>query len=417
MDAITLRYSVQQTTRQQEHEPVVSDETLRVSLTDRTIIIERDNHARLVDFETRRTTALDRTHRTLREGSLFGYVHDRASALGSMLHAIDVATAGGAEAEGHASVEASYGLSWPGGGDEERRFETELDQGRRSWWVEGVRVASVTPRPGAIDLPRRGILRLCAFGLGLHPEIGATLAGDKILPQNLTTERRSIIFSEQETREYTLEAVEDAAVDFASLAEGYASTPPSDPFLARRGAPSSQRASDFRVEDARGALEAGRLVEALLAVFAHSWAHVEKTASLVAAIFDRAGWLNPVKKLLNNVEHASTEDGVRDQIHQLEKLRRKAGSYDYALDVLIGEKHAFLGEHAEARVLFGRALERDPGLAATWISAGRTYPSALQFQDAWDCFDEGDRLCPQHPVVGDIQQLSTRLRADHPQLF
>ena len=396
---------------------MVSDETLRVCLTDRTIIVEQDNHARLVDFETRRTTALDGGNRTLREGSLFGYVHGRVSALGSMLHAIDVATAGGVEAEGHTTVEASYGLSWPQDGDVERRFETELDQGRRSWWVEGVRVACVTPRPGAIDLPRRGILRLCAFGLGLHPEIGATLASETVLPQTLVTERRSIIFSEQETREYVLEAVEDAAVDFASLAAGYVAMPPSDPFLARRGAPSRHRASDFRIEDARAALEAGRLVEALLAVFAHSWAHVEKTASLVAAIFDRAGWLNPVKKLRSNIEHASTEDGVRDQINQLEKLRRKAGGYDYALDVLIGEKHAFLGEQAEARVSFGRALERDPGLAATWISAGRTYPSALQFQDAWDCFDEGDRLCPQHTVVGDIHQLSTRLRADHPQLF
>ena len=417
MDGITLRYAIRRTERTPDQEPEVTRGELLIGLTESTIIVDEETSVRFVDFERRRTAVLDRGAGTVREGSLVGYAHDRVAGLGSMLHAISVASAGGVETETSSQAEALYGLSWPKDGDPETAFERRATEDGSSWWVDGREVVSATPTATPPDMSSRGMARLFAFALRLHPQIATELASEGVVPQVLVTDNASLLFSQHEVREYTLLSVALGSPDFVSVAAESSPTPSADALLGLIGTQRTDRSPSFRLDDAHAALAQGNRLEALLAVLAHNWAHVDQTGPLVASIFERAGWLSPLKKFNENLAHADTKPGIESQIQKLEKLRRKGGRYAYALDVIIGEKFAAMDEQLKAREFFGRALQQDPGLAATWISAGRTYPGELRFQDAWDCFDEGDRLCPQHKVVGDTHMLSTQLRADHPQLF
>ncbi len=264
------------------------------------------------------------------------------------------------------------------------------------------------------EMPSRGLLRLFGYALCLHPMIAAELADLGALPSSVSVDDHFPL--RRRVRTFELQEVEPGNLDFATMAAEFRDEPPADDVLAPIGRP-LDAASDERLDEARASLARGELLDALLALFAHNWAYVANTSELVGEIFSRAGWLSPIKKIPKLLSSASSEQAAAQQLAGLEKLRSKTDRYAHVLDVLMGEKHAEIGQVEEACRAFSSALTRDPGLAATWVSLGRTYLAQRRFEDGWDCFDHADRLWPQHQVVGGVHQLDAELRARHGYLF
>ncbi|MCA9663231.1 MAG: hypothetical protein KC486_33175 [Myxococcales bacterium] len=418
---VTLHYATTTTTHappgaQPPREPERQEGALRISVAADELIVDDGESVARFDFAARRRTILDTKTRTTRESSLLAHVQDREVGMASALHVLEVMRAAGAIDEvAYWSVEAAYAMLWRGeGGDEEGLIIRDVTDDGWCWRVgerELTRVRVGDERPPS---PSRALLRLMEYGLRVHPTIAAQVAELGVIPAVLTSDDHFVL--QHRVRRLELTRLVPEALDFAALTAGCEPEPPADEALAllRR---SPDEPSDFRLDDAREALGRGARVEALLAVFAHNWAFVANTGELVAEIFKRAGWFSPVKRILKLVSRASSEGEVEKQLTGLEKLRAKAGRYDYALDVLLGEKLVERDAIAEANAAFASALRRDPGLAATWVSLGRTYTAQRRYADGWDCFERADQLCPQHPVVGDIHKLDAGLRARHGYLF
>jgi len=420
--AHTLRYATRTTTHPMPGavppgEPEHDAGMLRISVAVDELLVDDGETVERFDFAGRRRTTLRRATQTKRTASLLAYVLGHESGMASALHVLDVMRAGGALQDAAIwQVEAAFGLhsTTVDSPEVEETITRQADDNGWRWLVGERELTRVHPVAAPPKMPPRGLLRLFAYGLCLHPTIAAELAERGALPSTLSADDHFPL--RQRVRTFELKEVEPGNLDFAAMAAEFRDEPPADEVLAPIGRPLDP-ASDVRLDEARASLARGDLLDAILAVFAHNWAYVANTGELVRDIFSKAGWLSPIKKIPELVSPASSKQAAAKQLAGLVKLRSKTGRYAHVLDVLIGEKHTEVGQVEEACRAFSSALTRDPGLAATWVSLGRTYLAQRRFEDGWDCFDHADRLCPQHKVVGDVHLLDAEIRARHGYLF
>lgn len=350
---------------------------------------------------------VDRGNHTYHREALVAVAHDRVAALGSALHVRDVLRAGGSDAFGDiVHVESSYGLQ---ASEDVPRVEHHEAAGTEHWSLAGVEVAAV--RFSEHTIPRAMLRRMFAYRLPLHPVVAEQIAARAKAPASL---RVACVFPARDTTtEWTLESCREPDSFRAPQLEGCERDAPLDDAHALTRRSVADSGGTQRIEAAREALAAGRLLAALLATFAHTFATTDMASDTVKAINARASWWTPTRRLMKRLmasggASAPTFDG----------FRKHGGSYTHVLDVFAGEDLLRRGEPAEAARRIAAALVVDPGLASAWVSLGETYAAALEFGAAWDCFERAKCLCADHPVVkAKVIALERGLRGRHPQFF
>jgi hypothetical protein len=351
--------------------------------------------------------SVDRARHSYRREPLVATAHDRVAALGSALHVREVLRAGGSEAFGDVvHLESSYGVQLT---DETPSVVHEESAGTESWSIAGVEVASVRWSEHAIapDMLRR----VLAYRLPLHPVVAQQVAARAQVPASLRV--KCVFPACHAEAQWTLDSFREQVSLAAPQLEDCERDAPIDEAHALARRPAADGGGNRRIEAAREALAAGRLLEALLATFAHTFTTTDMATDTVKAINARASWWTPTRRLMKQLmspgdAHAPTFD----------RFRKHAGAYAHVLDVFAGEDMLRRGHNAEASSRIAGALVVDPGLASAWASLGETYMAALAFGAAWECFERAKSLCVEHPVVqAKVIALERDLRERHPQLF
>jgi hypothetical protein len=351
--------------------------------------------------------SVDRGNRTYRREALVAVAHDRVAGLGSALHVRDVLRAGGADVLGDVvHIESCYGLSIA---RDSPHVEHGESAGAERWTIAGVEVAVVRWSEHAVA-PEM-LRRMMAYRLPLHPAVVQQIAARAKAPASL---RVTCKFPLRDTlAEWTLESWREADTFSAPQLEGCERNAPLDAAHALTRRPVADDDGNRRIAAAREALAAGRLLEALLATFAHTFTTTDMASDTVKEINARASWWTPTRRLVKQLMAPSPESPPR-----FDGFRKHAGAYAHVLDVFAGEDLLRRGEAAEACGRIAAALVVDPGLASAWVSLGEAYAATLDFAAAWDCFARSKLLCADHPVVKQkVIALERGLREAHPQFF
>jgi len=374
---------------------------------DDAVAIGDEMAVRVWDYREQKRLKIDLRKRSYERCSLCAVVHERVSALASVAGVYEVLRAGKAEAPGDiADAEAFYGVR---ASDKAPAVQHELDpEGGELWLVAGAEVARV--RWSEQPLAQTSLRRVLVGGLPLHPAVGADIAARARVPNFVRV--TCPFFFEATVTEWTFESIRACDLDVASLCAGSELGDALDEShaIARRVEP--RAAGSARLEAARANVAANRLIEGLLAAFAHALATGHASSELLRIIQARASWWTPARRFLRRM--ASDKPSAAD----FSGFEKHAGGYGHVLDVFGGERLAGSGRTVEGEQALKRALARDPGLTAVWVSLGELYAQRREFTAAWDCFDYARALCPSHPVVIEkVVRLERALRAEHPQMF
>lgn len=388
---------------------------LRVSMAPGLLALDMDEQARILDFERQREVRLDHAKKLRDEVSLFARVHDCVAGYISAVHVLDVSTAGGVDAFGKLwQLQAAYGIR-PAGQAATPIPERTDDGDRSTWSIEGCEIAHFRPSEHTLD--RRDLARLLAHASPMHPDVATELIGTGRIPAELRTQSH-FPGNMVDRRFVLLEVLDDVAFDLEPALSSYAEAPPLDDMhaLARKRFDGPR---PDHLAAARAALDDGRLVEAQLASLAHTLSELDTIPAqdLLREINARTWRFSPVRRLYGLLELTRDRKQVTKRIAALDKLHRKAGAYQHMLDVFIGEHQIELGDYDGAFVSFGRALQADPYLTGPWVSLGRVHVRRIEFERAWQCWDQALRQQPQHKIVRTALDWCQKLMTDFPQFF
>jgi tetratricopeptide (TPR) repeat protein len=417
MRAIELIFAHRLSTRRMEAEPEVRSGPLRVCLAEGLLVIDEGGHCQILDFERRRSIWLDHEGRLRRERALHAGVHDRAAGMASAEHVLQVMRAGGVQIAGEPwQAESSYGLPSAHAEGPPVAIEQEASGGVLRWRMGGQPVASYVP--AEVTLGRKAALRLYAHLVRCHPRIREALTRSGKVPAHLHTRTWFPLVDEEQTLELT--SHQEIDLDLRALQEAYREAPPLDELQALlRRVTAAPVARLDHLGRARAALAAGRRVEALLAAMCHALvvAEMGEGAELTRAIVSSSWWFDPVRRLVKVLQRSEGPQGAPARVAVLDGLAAKAGDYAFALGIYKGEELLMMGKHEEARQALALALASDPNLAGAWVSAGRTYPGQLHFDETWACWDLAASLCPEHQIVSVVHEHRRALEQDYPDFF
>ncbi len=419
MRATELRYSRRQHTTFVDGEPERREDALRLLSAPDVLVVDDGAQVRAVDFTRARVLRVDRAERTWSEASLFALVGGLESGLYSALHVIEVAAAGGAALGQPWQAAAIYSLTVEQAGAPPEP-ERAVVGDEVVWTIDGLEVARA--RASTTELPRAESTRLWAHAITTHPRIRAALVDEGRVPARLWHRTHCKLLDREETLE--LDSVAQVELEPDALTDGCEPAEPFDDVHALALSRFDQPTLAFRhLDAARRLFTEKRDVEAALAVFAHTLVSADTAGcpELLREISARARRWSAVRKMIDAVMQAQASMGDVDFTHArlktFDKVRRKAGDYAYILDVFAGEGLYEIDDIPGAMARLGAALRHDPQLSAAWVSMGRVYARKLEFDVAWDCWDQALAQCPRHPVMGDVHAHRRRLTELHPQFF
>jgi tetratricopeptide (TPR) repeat protein len=75
------------------------------------------------------------------------------------------------------------------------------------------------------------------------------------------------------------------------------------------------------------------------------------------------------------------------------------------------------GKPEEAQRLFREVLQQSPAMVGAWKDLGDLYYRSYQMELAWQCWDAGRRLHPDHKQFKPVGELERRLVVEHPEYF
>nr|MDJ0976662.1 tetratricopeptide repeat protein [Planctomycetota bacterium] len=186
--------------------------------------------------------------------------------------------------------------------------------------------------------------------------------------------------------------------------------------LATRTAPEGGEGDDAAEANQRvsQAVAAGRHLEAFLLAHVH-YLQCGQTDVLEAARhhIENDG---TVQELTQSMQPESAAE-ARRSLKLLERLRERAGSAAFVLDIYAADLHNALREYDEAEALFLSVLAENPRIAGVWHDLGDNYYRRYRMQEAWQCWDAGRRACQEHPMFEENDERERELRDEYPDFF
>ncbi|QQR59221.1 MAG: hypothetical protein IPG59_06950 [Candidatus Melainabacteria bacterium] len=121
-----------------------------------------------------------------------------------------------------------------------------------------------------------------------------------------------------------------------------------------------------------------------------------------------------VKKLQENLRPTSKAGAVASYkiLNTIDSTKFKKG---YVIEVLKANVESLAGGNPSARFIY--ALNSNPALVYAYKDLGTYYFSRYDVQNAWDAFDLGRKIKPDHVLFKDINKLEQGLEESHPEYF
>lgn len=111
------------------------------------------------------------------------------------------------------------------------------------------------------------------------------------------------------------------------------------------------------------------------------------------------------------------ETAAKKAIADLKKLSEKATDGQCAIHVFRANILTSLGESGEAIESFTKALKQEPMILGAWKDMGSIYYDNYETPTAWLCWDAARSVNADHALLKTIDDLETKLMADHPEFF
>jgi len=121
-----------------------------------------------------------------------------------------------------------------------------------------------------------------------------------------------------------------------------------------------------------------------------------------------------VKKLQENLMPKTSEAAIASYkvLNTIDSTKYKKG---YVIEVLKANVENLAGGNASPRFLY--ALGKNPGIVSAYKDLGVCYFSRYDAQNAWDSFDLGRKIKPDHVLFNEIDKLEKGLEESHPEYF
>jgi tetratricopeptide (TPR) repeat protein len=111
------------------------------------------------------------------------------------------------------------------------------------------------------------------------------------------------------------------------------------------------------------------------------------------------------------------KEDAQKQADTMKSLRTSAHKSGYILKIHEANHLTAAGKAGEARQLFIEALRESPTIVGAWKDLGDLYYNSYQAELAWQCWDTGRRLAPEHKMFEPVNELERHLAKEHPEFF
>lgn len=391
--------------------------TMTVRLIPGVVAVRIGEAETLYDFPGRRIVWIDHAAREVRESSLYVTAGFRDRELENRRFMERMAAALGQKTD-KVDAETELGIT------EARPAEARLIEQRRGdervFVLNGREATSFTGADAALAPELVPMLeRLYLYQARLHPLVRAALLKEPRLPKRLEFSWR--LMQLRTTVTWELRDLAEEPFDPEVAIRGYASRPlEPQGFLAlahrvRSGAAGPAPSADSYRQRARERLEAGRGLEAFMALLEMGFATGESDDALLRRARQQASADERMQAVARSLEVEQRDP--KAALAQLERVDAQGLEAGYVLDILRANQYLRLGRQDATRESFLRALTANPYLAGPWVDVGRLYYERYQMSGAWTCWETARALVPGSWLLRDVDALEARLRTTYPSFF
>jgi hypothetical protein len=396
--------------------PKTSSSELVVRLEPQRLAIRESAVEAIYDFDRREILWVDHDARTVTHSSLFSDVAFRDAEFANRIMLSQVLSKAGVEHGPFDQTQLEVLFSMKKG-DPGEPIEMKESGATLSFSVGGTEITTFTPDARALpEVLRQTLGRFLVYCCSLHPDVRRRIGERGHIPASLEYRYRdtpSIFDVDLQLR------TARSSANAISVPSGF--TPQADDrplsVLLRRVSVSDEakKSDDDYLQEAKSFRESGHAVDALLTLF-----------EMVLAT-----GVQPV----DEIRQVATENREDEQLQTLLTAMRVAGEDPQkALDLNVSidrdglqKRHVLkifqanyqtsLGNGDQAVGLFLDALKVNPYIAGVYKDLGDIYYRQYDMHTAWQCWDAARRVAPNHPMLGDIQNLEQHLQAAYPEFF
>ncbi|WP_426753743.1 hypothetical protein [Myxococcus sp. Y35] len=257
-----------------------------------------------------------------------------------------------------------------------------------------------------------------------HPLILERLASEGRVPREIQYSAKEMRGSPGSTVTLRLQSA-NAVPDSGTPLDGYRRVVrgrpglPDDATLERvtlGAAPDSTQVREQRQMEAKESVDAGRMLESVLAFFELALQTGEAVPGLgdvIQSIPDE-----DVRRFRAVMSRPPTDEASASAMAPaLVELRAAAGRHAHVLKSLEAGARRALGEAQEARALFLQVIEANPYFTGAYKDLGDLCIEAWDMGAAWLCWDAARNIAPGHHLLKDVSALEEMLATEHPEYF
>ena len=126
---------------------------------------------------------------------------------------------------------------------------------------------------------------------------------------------------------------------------------------------------------------------------------------------------NADTKLLFSSMSPQSEEAAQQALLDFAALSPKIDAGRHAFWIFQANLFSGFGRVEEAKELFLKTLNENPGIVGAWKDLGDIYHRQFDCVSAWQCWDIGRAIFPTHGLFEPVVEMEEELRSDYPEFF
>jgi hypothetical protein len=382
--------------------------------------LQADDKLNLFDFEKKRIYKADPKTKTFEDHSLYmmsGYKHAEAANRAQLAKLIK--ESGGDVENTFDSFNSGCELGMIIPGEEENPGITVSEKdGTVEYTYKGKVVTSAVLGDAVPEAVLPMMEKFYVYNCNIHPFIRKDLLARKRVPKQLNIEINSrgmntsinMTLKKNEGPTPSLDLGSDYKVAYA---KGLPLSGLQEKIYIKNEIPVLPKKESAYTE-AKALVAQKQPVDALLTMIEYSLCNGDQPVAESKEIMEATKKDPTVKKLQENLMPQTKDAAVNSYkiLNTIDSTKYKKG---YVIEVLKANVESLAGGNPSRRFLY--ALTSNPAIVSAYKDLGTYYFSRYDVQNAWDSFDLGRKIKPDHVLFKDINKLELGLEESHPEYF
>lgn len=382
--------------------------------------LQADDVVNIFDFEKKRIFKIDPKAKTYEEHSLYlnpGIKHADAARRAQIAKIVKDSGANVGNTYDPFNSGCELGMIVPG--DEENPGITVSEKdGKVEYTYKGKVVASAVLGDAVPEAFLPMMEKFYVYNCNIHPFIRKDLLSRKRIPKELNVEINvkgltntiKMALKSNDSPAFSLDLGSDYKIAYP---KGQPLSNLQELIFVKKEIPVLPKREDAFAE-AKTLVAKKELVDALLTMIEYSLCTGDQPVSESEVIMNDTKKDITVKKLQANMMPKTPQAALASYkvLNTIDSTKFKKG---YIIEVLKANVEAQAGGNPSPRFLY--ALSKNPGVVYAYKNLGTYYFSRYDAQNAWDSFDLGRKIKPDHVLFQDINKLEQGLEESHPEYF